>query len=212
MNTATLQSITPDAEPEMIRMARVSNPSNQDNPSFERLLKYCLTKGHWSVFEMAHATFEITTSRAISAQIIRHRSFSFQEFSQRYADPADLDTTIPLPEIRLQHDTNRQASVEATNPAMINHLQFLMDSHFKDCQALYESMISQGVAKETARFVLPMASPTRLYMSGSIRSWIHYIAARTYEGTQKEHRLIAEDIRDQLAIQMPVLASAAGWA
>lgn len=217
MNDANLIDITKNAEKQMIYMARVSNPNNQENPKIERLLHSCLKRGHWSVFEMAHATFEINTSRAISAQILRHRSFTFQEFSQRYADTTQLGS-IPVPEIRSPHPTDRQMSVPFKSMGVLaqdvyvgEEIQSLMRKHFDESEKFYKELLDLGVAKETARFVLPLASPTRLYMTGNIRSWIHYINARCYEGTQKEHRLIAESIKSQLAEKMPVLAKAALW-
>ena len=172
-----LVSITPDAEKTMAYIARVSNPSNQDNEKFAGLLKYCIKHQHWSVFEQSTMTLEIETTRAIAAQILRHRSFTFQEFSQRYAD-AKLLETIELPELRRQDSKNRQNSIDDLDPAVVEKLEKQMNTLFSSSLALYNQMLESGVAKECARFVLPLATPTRLYMTGSCRSWIHYIQLR----------------------------------
>ena len=185
-----LVSITPDAEKTMAYIARVSNPSNQGNDNFSGLLKYCIKHEHWSVFEQSFMTLEIETTRGLAAQILRHRSFTFQEFSQRYAD-SNLLGDIDLPELRRQDVKNRQNSINDLDPAITDKLQKQMITLFSSSLALYNQMLESGVAKECARFVLPLATPTRLYMTGSCRSWIHYINLRSAHGTQKEHMDIA---------------------
>ena len=186
----SLISITPDAEKTMAHIARVSNPNNQDNPNYAGLLRYCIQHEHWSVFEQSFMTLEIETTRGLAAQILRHRSFTFQEFSQRYAD-SNLLGEIELPELRRQDVKNRQNSIDDLDPAISDKLQKQMITLFSSSLALYNQMLESGVAKECARFVLPLATPTRLYMSGSCRSWIHYINLRSAHGTQKEHMDIA---------------------
>ena len=181
-----LVSTTPDAEKTMAHIARVSNPNNQDNPNYAGLLRYCIQHEHWSVFEQSFMTLEIETTRGLAAQILRHRSFTFQEFSQRYAD-SNLLGEIELPELRRQDVKNRQNSIDDLEPAISDKLQKQMITLFSSSLALYNQMLESGVAKECARFVLPLATPTRLYMSGSCRSWIHYINLRSAHGTQKEH-------------------------
>ena len=170
-----LVSVTPDAEKTMGYVARVSNPNNQDNPKVAGLLSYCIKHGHWSVFEQAHMTVEIETTRGLAAQVLRHRSFTFQEFSQRYADVSHIREDIPLPELRRQDDKNRQNSIDDVDPAVVKRFDKEMRDHFNRSIDLYKSMLHAGIAKECARFVLPLATPTRLYMTGSVRSWIHYI-------------------------------------
>ena len=187
-----LVSVTPDAEQHMAYVARVSNPKNQDNDQFAGLLKYCIKHGHWSVFEQAFMTVEINTTRGLAAQILRHRSFTYQEFSQRYADSSMLADQIPLPELRRQDEKNRQNSTDDMNPRTVNHYNRKMEQHFKQGMKLYQNMLKDGVAKECARFVLPLATPTRIYMTGSVRSWIHYVDLRSAHGTQKEHMALAE--------------------
>ena len=206
-----LVSVTPDAEQHMAYVARVSNPKNQDNDKFAGLLKYCIQHGHWSVFEQAFMTVEINTTRGLAAQILRHRSFTYQEFSQRYADSSMLGKEIPLPELRRQDDKNRQNSIDDLDPLMVEDLNLKMQRHFVDGMKLYKEMLDAGIAKECARFVLPLATPTRLYMSGSIRSWIHYIDLRSAHGTQKEHMDIAEACRDIFKDQFPIIAEALDW-
>ena len=187
-----LISVTPDAEKMMGYVARVSNPSNQENPKVAGLLKYCVKHQHWSVFEQSFMTLEIETTRGLAAQILRHRSFTFQEFSQRYADSSLLSTNIPLPELRRQDTKNRQNSINDVDEFKVQKYQMLMQDYFKQGMNLYQQMLNDGIAKECARFVLPLATPTRLYMSGSCRSWVHYIDLRSAHGTQKEHMDIAE--------------------
>ena len=206
-----LVSVTPDAEKHMGYVARVSNPSNQDNPKVAGLLSYCIKHQHWSVFEQAFMTLEIETTRGLAAQILRHRSFTFQEFSQRYADSSLLGERIPMFDIRRQDTKNRQNSIDDIDPFERQHLQILIQKHFDEGMDLYREMLSRGVAKECARFVLPLATPTRLYMTGSIRSWIHYIELRSANGTQKEHMDIANECKCLFAGQFPITAEALGW-
>ena len=203
-----LVSVTPDAEQHMAYVARVSNPKNQDNDQFAGLLKYCIKHGHWSVFEQAFMTVEINTTRGLAAQILRHRSFTFQEFSQRYADSSLLGKEIPLPALRRQDDKNRQNSIDDIDPLTQQDFEIKMQRHFVDGMKLYKEMLDAGIAKECARFVLPLATPTKLYMSGSIRSWMHYIDLRSAHGTQKEHMDIAEACRDIFIEQFPIIAEA----
>jgi thymidylate synthase (FAD) len=206
-----LISVTPDAEKTMGYVARVSNPSNQENPKVAGLLKYCVNHQHWSVFEQAFMTLEIETTRGLAAQILRHRSFTYQEFSQRYADSSLLGETIPLPELRRQDTKNRQNSIDDIDPFTVQKYQMLMQDHFKDAMDLYQKMLDEGIAKECARFVLPLATPTRLYMSGSCRSWIHYITLRSANGTQKEHMDIAEACKQIFVEQFPTVSEALEW-
>jgi thymidylate synthase (FAD) len=206
-----LISVTPDAEKTMGYVARVSNPSNQENPKVAGLLKYCVNHQHWSVFEQAFMTLEIETTRGLAAQILRHRSFTYQEFSQRYADSSLLGETIPLPELRRQDTKNRQNSIDDIDPFTVQKYQMLMQDHFRDAMALYQTMLDEGIAKECARFVLPLATPTRLYMSGSCRSWIHYITLRSANGTQKEHMDIAEACKQIFIEQFPTVSEALEW-
>ena len=206
-----LISVTPDAEKTMGYVARVSNPSNQENPKVAGLLKYCVKHQHWSVFEQAFMTLEIETTRGLAAQILRHRSFTYQEFSQRYADSSLLGETIPLPELRRQDTKNRQNSIDDIDPFTVQKYQMLMQDHFKDAMDLYQKMLDEGIAKECARFVLPLATPTRLYMSGSCRSWIHYITLRSANGTQKEHMDIAEACKQIFIEQFPTVSEALEW-
>ena len=206
-----LVSVTPDAEQHMAYVARVSNPKNQDNDQFAGLLKYCIKHGHWSVFEQAFMTVEINTTRGLAAQILRHRSFTYQEFSQRYADSSMLGDQIPLPELRRQDEKNRQNSTDDMNPRTVNHYNRKMEQHFKQGMKLYQNMLKDGVAKECARFVLPLATPTRIYMTGSVRSWIHYVDLRSAHGTQKEHMAVAEGVRSIFSEQFPTVAQALDW-
>jgi len=208
--TVKLVSITPDAEKTMAYIARVSNPSNQDNEKYAGLLKYCIKHNHWSVFEQSSMTLEIETTRAIAAQILRHRSFTYQEFSQRYASSTTLGD-IDLPELRKQDLKNRQNSTDDLDPEMVEKFEKQMITLFSSSKALYEQMLSQGVAKECARMVLPLCTPTRIYMTGSCRSWIHYINLRSAHGTQKEHMVIAEACRKVFTEQFPAVSEALEW-
>jgi len=208
--TVNLISITPDAEKTMAHIARVSNPNNQDNPNYAGLLKYCIKHNHWSVFEQSTMTLEIETTRAIAAQILRHRSFTFQEFSQRYAD-SNLLGNIELPKLRKQDNKNRQNSTDDLDPKVIQSLNMQMGTLFGSSLALYNQMLELGVAKECARMVLPLCTPTRIYMTGSCRSWIHYINLRSAHGTQKEHMDIAEACREVFTEQFPAVSEALEW-
>ena len=208
--TVKLVTVTPDAEKLMAYVARVSNPSNQDNEKFAGLLRYCINHQHWSVFEQSSMTLELETTRAIAAQILRHRSFTYQEFSQRYAASTELGT-IPLPKLRKQDLKNRQNSTDDLDEFVIQKLQMQMQTLFDSATALYNQMLEEGVAKECARMVLPLATPTRIYMTGSCRSWIHYINLRSAHGTQKEHMLIAEGCREIFIEQFPTVSEALGW-
>ena len=206
----TLVQATPKPEENMAYIARVSNPSNQDNENYSGLLKYCIKHNHWSVFEQAFMTLEIETTRAIAAQILRHRSFTFQEFSQRYAKSNELGK-IQLPDLRRQDVKNRQNSIDDLDPFTKQKLEAQMITLFSSSQSLYNQMIEYGVAKECARMVLPMCTPTRIYMTGSCRSWIHYINLRSAHGTQKEHMDIAEECRKVFTEQFPTVSEALEW-
>ena len=206
-----LVTVTPKAEETMGYIARVSNPQNQDNPKVAGLLSYCIKHGHWSVFEQAHMTVEIETTRGLAAQIPRHRSFTFQEFSQRYADVSHIREDIPLPELRSQDLKNRQNSIDDVDPAVVKRFNKDMRAHFDASIDLYKSMLHAGIAKECARFVLPLATPTRLYMTGSCRSWIHYINLRSAHGTQKEHMELVESVKTIFAEQFPTVSQALDW-
>lgn len=211
LENVKLVTVTPDAEQTMGYVARVSNPNNQENPEYSKLLAYCIKHNHWSVFEQAHMTLEIETSRAIAAQILRHRSFTYQEFSQRYADTNLLSEEIPLPELRRQDTKNRQNSIDDLDEEKIFLLNKMVQDLFRDAQDVYNFMLSQGVAKECARMVLPLATPTRIYMTGSVRSWIHYIQLRSANGTQKEHMDIANKCKEIFVEQFPTCAKALEW-
>ena len=202
-----LITVTPDAEKHIAYCARVSNPKNQENESIAGLLKYCIKHQHWSIFEQAFMTLEIETTRGLAAQILRHRSFTYQEFSQRYAD-SNLLGNIELPELRRQDDKNRQNSIDNLDPKIVEKLNRQMNTLFSSAYSLYNQMLDEGVAKECARFVLPLATPTRLYMSGTVRSWLHYIELRTGHGTQKEHKDIANACKGIFSEQFPTIASA----
>lgn len=206
-----LISVTPDAEKIMGYVARVSNPNNQENPKVSGLLGYCIKHEHWSVFEQSFMTLEIETTRAIAAQILRHRSFTFQEFSQRYADSSLLSDTIPLPALRRQDKKNRQNSIDDLDPFDVQNLELQMQTLFDSSMALYKQMLERGVAKECARMVLPLATPTRIYMTGSCRSWIHYINLRSAHGTQKEHMDIANACKEVFTENFPIVSEALEW-
>ena len=210
--TVKLISITPDAEQTMAYIARVSNPANQDSENYAGLLRYCIKHNHWSVFEQAFMTLEIETNRGIAAQILRHRSFTYQEFSQRYADSSLLSDRIPVPDLRRQDTKNRQNSIDDLPEDMKQDLWLKIDDHFQASMELYKELLDKGVAKECARFVLPLATPTRIYMSGSVRSWIHYINLRSANGTQKEHMDIANECKKVFVEQFPVVSEALEWA
>ena len=204
MHSAKLVWVTPDAEKLIGKIARVSNPKNEDNPDYEKLLKYLIKHKHWSPFEMASMCVEITTTRAIAPQILRHRSFSFQEFSQRYA----VATATDIPQLRRQDTKNRQNSI---NDMSIDDIAFCtdkIDQHFREAMDLYDYLLDRGVAKECARAVLPLNTVTRLYMSGTIRSWLHYVDLRGDNGTQAEHKLIARSIGEILDTELPTVSRA----
>jgi len=203
-------SCTPDAEKLIAYCARVSNPQNQDNENYAKLLSYCIKHGHWSIFEMANMVVEINTTRGIAAQILRHRSFSFQEFSQRYAD-ASLLEDIPLPDLRRQDTKNRQNSIDDFDGYKRVVWEALIGEHFARGKYLYDLMLREGIAKECARFLLPLATPTRMYMNGTIRSWIHYINLRSANGTQKEHMDIANQCKAIFIEKYPLISEALGW-
>ena len=209
-NQIKLISVTPDAEKQMAYCARVSNPNNQDNDNYAGLLRYCIKHHHWSIFEQAYMTLEIETTRAIAAQILRHRSFTFQEFSQRYAQSNELGK-IQLPDLRRQDTKNRQNSIDDVDPFVRQKLEAQMITLFSSAQSLYNQMIQEGIAKECARMVLPLCTPTRIYMSGSVRSWIHYIELRSANGTQKEHMDIANECKSIFIKTFPTIAEAMEW-
>ena len=204
MHDAKLIWVTPDAERLIGKIARVSNPANEDNPEVTKLLKYLIKHKHWSPFEMASMCLEIRTTRAIAAQILRHRSFSFQEFSQRYAPAMELE----LPKLRRQDVKNRQNSIDDLDSMDAMFLTSKIEQHYNEAQDLYQQLLDKGVAKECARAVLPLNTTTRLYMSGTIRSWLHYIDLRSWHGTQWEHTQIALNALDILKEQLPTIADA----
>ena len=201
-----LIAITPEAEKLVAYCARVSSP-NQDNPKIEKLLEYCIDHGHWSVFETPSITIEINTSRAISAQILRHRSFTFQEFSQRYSEVVGFKTYEP----RRQDKKNRQNSVDDMTGEVRAWFSCAQDRVHTVCTYLYNEALEKGIAKEQARFLLPLSSKTKLYMTGNIRSWIHYCDLRCRVDTQKEHRDIALAIREILKKELPIISKAIAW-
>jgi thymidylate synthase (FAD) len=203
--------MTPNVEQTMAYCAKVSNPKGQDSDNYAKLLKYCIDHEHWSIFEQGFMTIEINTTRGIAAQILRHRSFTFQEFSQRYADTTLLAEDIPLFELRRQDNKNRQNSIDDIGDEIKVKWNTKIREHFAKAKSIYDGMITDGIAKECARFVLPLATPTRLYMSGTIRSFIHWINLRSSHGTQKEHMIIADDARSIFIEQLPVVAEALGW-
>ena len=211
MTNVRLISVTPDAEKTIGYVARVSNPKNQDNPKVAGLLKYCIKHGHWSVFEQAHMTVEIETTRGLAAQILRHRSFTYQEFSQRYADTNLLADEIPMFDLRHQDTKNRQNSTDDVPKNKKQDLQEKIAEHFVEAMDLYNELLASGIAKECARFVLPLAAPTRIYMTGSVRSWIHYIDLRSAHGTQKEHMDIVENCRTIFKEEFPIVSEALSW-
>ena len=204
-------NVTPDAEKHMGYVARVSNPQNQENPKVAGLLSYCIKHQHWSVFEQAFMTLEIETTRGLAAQILRHRSFTFQEFSQRYADSSMLANEIPLFELRRQDNKNRQNSIDDVDEFTKQEIEIAVNRYFAEGMDLYQQMLRLGIAKECARFVLPLGTPTKIYMTGSVRSWIHYIDLRSAHGTQKEHMDIANDAKRVFCEQFPICAEALEW-
>lgn len=213
MHSAKLISITPDAEQTCIYCARVSNPNNQDNPEYSKLVKYLIKQKHWSPFEMANMVLEINTTRSVSPQILRHRSFSFQEFSQRYANATDLmllNRDLMTTMIRSQDFKNKQVSNDNMEENLKKELVEVMYNSYNSSITAYEKLIASGVAKECAREVLPMATPTRLYMNGTLRSWITYIALREKNGTQLEHQKIALSCKKILSQECPIISDALG--
>ena len=211
MSKVELISLTPDAEKTMAYIARVSNPNNQKNEDYSKLLSYCIKNEHWSVFEQSFMTLQIETNRGIAAQILRHRSFTFQEFSQRYADSSMLSTHVPMFDLRRQDDKNRQNSIDDVDPFLRQELEIAIEKYFNEGMDIYRHMLDMGIAKECARMVLPLATPTRIYMTGSCRSWIHYIDLRSAHGTQKEHMDIANDAKRVFCEQFPICAEALEW-
>ena len=209
--TVKLIQITPNPEEQIAYIARVSNPKNQDNPDYAKLLAYCIKHQHWSIFEQAFMTLEIETTRGLAAQILRHRSFTFQEFSQRYADTNLLAEEIPMFDLRHQDTKNRQNSTDDVPKNKKQDLQYKIALHFVEAMDLYNELLASGIAKECARFVLPLATPTRLYMTGSVRSWIHYIDLRSAHGTQKEHMDIVKEVRGIFKKQFPICSKALNW-
>lgn len=211
IHTARLISITPDAEKQIVYMARVSNPKNQDNmETAPKLIKYLIKHKHWSPLEMASMQVEIETTRAIAAQILRHRSFSFQEFSQRYSDVGQLPP-IGFPHLRSQDLKNKQASHDDLEPEVQGWFTAKIHTLYTEAQELYDAMLAHGIAKECARSVLPLGTPTRMYMSGTIRSFVHYVQVRAGVETQLEHRLVAEAIQEIMREQLPSVTEALGW-
>ena len=211
MTSVSLISVTPDAEKTIGYIARVSNPVNQDNPKVSGLLNYCIKHQHWSIFEQASMTLQIETTRGIAAQVLRHRSFTYQEFSQRYADSSMLADEIPMFELRRQDVKNRQNSIDDVDPFIKQEFDIEVKKYFEEGMKLYKKMLDSGIAKECARFVLPLATPTRIYMSGTIRSWIHYIDLRSAHGTQKEHMNIANGAKKIFTEQFPTISTALEW-
>jgi thymidylate synthase (FAD) len=210
MQSVKLVWITPEAENIISYCARASNPDNQNNTeTAPKLLKYCLREKHFSIFEMANMCIEINTTRAISAQILRHRSASFQEFSTRYQDVGVLGSPM-VPHLRRQDQKNRQNSIDDLDAEVTQQYYRRISTLFEESEHLYKEMISNGVAKECARGILPLVSPTRLYMNATIRTWLHYIALREKSGTQREHMTIAKDIKKIFCGQFPAIAEALG--
>jgi len=205
MHNVELVHVTPDAESLIAYMARVSNPNNQDNPESERLIKYLIKHRHWSPFEMVNMCVQIETTRSVAAQILRHRSFSFQEFSQRYAQVTE---PLLIPQLRRQDTKNRQNSTDDLNKTTVNEFNVKINSLFDLSQALYDEMLLAGVAKECARDILPLASPTKLYMNGTLRSWLHYTDLRCANGTQLEHKQIADQVKSLIEQQFPTVYAA----
>ena len=203
MSKVTLVHSTKDGDELIAYMARVSNPTNQNNKNSSKLIKYLIKHKHWSPFEMVNMCVEINTTRSISAQILRHRSFSFQEFSQRYASVEELELPTP-PNLRLQDPKNRQNSIEDTRLLDKEQLEYVIRANYIQTYDLYKNMLASGIAKECAREVLPMGTPTRLYMNGTLRSWIHYVDLRSANGTQKEHRDIAIACKDLIKTNFPL--------
>ena len=206
MSQVTLVHSTPNGDDLVAYMARVSNPDNQNNTeTSDRLIKYLIKHKHWSPFEMVNMCVEINTTRSIAAQILRHRSFSFQEFSQRYAGvTAKPDTLV----VRRQDTTNRQSSIDDVDPFSQQDFQIKAQQVYDLSYNLYNEMLEAGVAKECAREVLPLSTPTKLYMNGTLRSWIHYTDLRGANGTQVEHKVIADKCRELIELCFPLVSKA----
>jgi thymidylate synthase (FAD) len=201
MHTVNHIHSTPDGDNLVAYMARVSNPNNQDNKdTAPRLIKYLIKHKHWSPFEMVSMCVEIETTRSIAAQILRHRSFSFQEFSQRYAAVTQPGV---IPQLRRQDTKNRQNSIDDLDDYTTQRLQMAIQRQYNASFDLYEELLNSGVAKECARDILPLSSPTKLYMHGNLRSWLHYIDLRCANGTQYEHKLIADGVKELIAVHFP---------
>jgi thymidylate synthase (FAD) len=208
MTTAKLIWATPDADKHIGYCARVSNPNNQDNPNIAGLLSYCAKNAHWSVFEMASVCIEVSTTRDIARQILRHRSFSFQEFSQRYADATQLGE-FAIRECRLQDNKNRQNSLETDDPELTVWWAAAQARMIAETEFLYSEALKRGIAKEQARALLPEGlTPSRVYVTGTMRSWITFLQARLDVATQKEHRLVAQDVLAVLRDVAPVTVGA----
>lgn len=194
---------TPGGDDLVAYMARVSNPNNQTNTkTSEKLIKYLIKHQHWSPFEMVSMCVEINTTRSVAAQILRHRSFSFQEFSQRYSE-VDLLGSPLQPEFRLQDSKNRQNSIDGTIAGEPWYRKEI-DDLYNTSLGLYNRLLAKGIAKEVARDILPLSSPTRMYMHGTLRSWIHYVQLRDGNGTQREHQYIAQQVKELLAEYYPL--------
>ena len=204
-HTVSLVHTTPDAEQLIAYMARVSNPANQDNPESERLIRYLIKHKHWSPFEMVNMCVQIETTRSVAAQILRHRSFSFQEFSQRYAQVAE---PAFIPALRRQDTKNRQNSIADLEQSTVDEFNIKINSLFELSESLYKEMLQAGVAKECARDVLPLSTPTKLYMNGTLRSWLHYCDLRCANGTQYEHKLIADQVKGLIEQEFPTIYAA----
>ena len=201
MSKVTLVHSTDSGDELIAYMARVSNPTNQNNKDSSKLIKYLIKHKHWSPFEMVNMCVEINTTRSISAQILRHRSFSFQEFSQRYANVEELELPTP-PDLRLQDSKNRQNSIDSDDIDKLTW-QGSIQLHYAKCYRLYNNLIKEGVAKECAREVLPLATPTTLYIHGNLRSWLTYCDLRCSNGTQLEHKMIADEVKQLIAVHFP---------
>ena len=211
----TLLNVTPNAEDHIVEVARVSSSRKNKKDKPDGLLRYLVQHKHWSPFEHGHATFEIETSKAIGIQLIRHRSFSFQEFSQRYQDVNKLDEMFENVELRAQCEDNRQSSTDIINPTMYEDDVFMngkasdvIKKHFKECHRLYNDLLEAGIAREQARMILPLATTTKIQMTGSIRSWIHFLELRDDSHAQKEIQLISKEIKQQLKLNLPVISEA----
>ena len=207
----SLISVTPKAEENIVYIARVSSKREDKTSKSEGLLNYLIKHKHWSPFEHSHMSVEIETSKAIGIQLIRHRSFTFQEFSQRYADTNLLADEIPMFDLRSQDLKNRQNSIDDIPKNKKADLQEKIAEHFVASMDLYNELLANGIAKECARFVLPLATPTRIYMTGSVRSWVHYIDLRSAHGTQKEHMDLVENVRKIFVEQFPIVSEALEW-